>query len=1463
MQKIKNGTLGVEDAHELVLNKINQETGALERQLQVSNAIASSLTKSGVGYSADFGATSGGTRKFGRRPKGKSGGFVPNFTRDDEVMGMMMGGYSGAQLANPKVRRDTIHNGRGGAFSAFTNGHEKVVDFTNSKGKKATAVIPPRGTSAHDDFIGALSGGYVPNFASVSAVTSKIMAGKNPTGWNNMNLAPATIAQAKKNSAARKKKAGPKKKIVHPSFDAGKQYGMLGLYGNTDKAATITASTKDITRLKNRKGVPSAVQFSNFSQKSFEGGMKKQKTSFGSLIKKHMAKPMERLSNDFAQQMGLRDDAPKVTSTNIGRRGNSLLPPGAEGAIFETSINALTKNAKSFEAGLAGDTSALWDFEESGNVDKNFKRKFGFSSGLKRADAKRSFSKEAINSIGNKMFSSLLNPDGSPVHRGNRLAVKMSDFAQNYPTIAKKKGKSGGYIPNFSALHNAVMREKSAGVPSNRIRVGSSPSLASGMNPMGLGVWNTRDEPRGLSQGISRSFASGANPKRAGIPNFAEDMSAADKKADRAMNKSTAQMMKMSAIMMGLSTGISLLRNSVDTETSENHKLVSGLGALESAVMTVMMGGMMGGMFPKLDAMGKKSLSMPFGRGAPGPRAMHSSTAAMPTSYLGPGSGRISDPGRKGATRGWSNQKAGWFSRGGSYLQGASQIGGAGGGSTRMPSQFVSTPSRVGGAIGATGRGIASGGRALGRGAMSMGRGIKSGAAGMGPLGVAAVGVAAYQGISTLANETFNSSFNEMKDASSAFKKVSEEAEKNIGALTKFGDSAEQASKVFHDSNATMGQVMQAQKEMAKAAQDLPANIRTQIQSMVDPRQIQAAVQRGVEQQQDAKRNAQTRVDVATATREIRKSDFSLTGTGLFDSAATAKRKEAQDLRTTRSVGRTALSTINDQDINALGTGKLLNATEALSRADSSEKSIREVEGALQGVGLDPMVIDSLTKAMEEGDYAARQMAQGVLDELLQRRKLAQEDKAMAPVREALIKKTREATMAIQEQKDALQLEQKIRKETIKISSQAAGAFLNATGKIELGARSKIAAQLQGSSAKFGSSLSATNKAFGGTQLAGTALGQQVQQTLSAAQAGGVGSMNTQAVEAQTEQLRAAAEQASGAEKSALENLASQLEALNGTSRLLFKENQKQVYETRAIAMAQKAAARQQQRLKSFGGSKAILDPSSLNGVINQITSGEMAMGVGARAGSSTGFHRGNANRLAGMQELLGGKLPERMVEQGRRSAAQAKLADIRVMNKRFGMNMSEKEMRSTAKEQAAELFKSGNPIDRNNKGLESLNGTMLQLNNLLGAAQNNRIAVGSMEQQAAMQASQGEQWMNQNQGDIRRGAGREFAGLQGYGGSVSNMKGRMDQGYYRSMYGMGELQGDQAGMQRNRQNAARLSQSNQNNNTTNVYVNGINMQGDREQQRRMMQMMQYAGKYDPRLRQAIAQGNIPAGQGY
>ena len=86
--------------------------------------------------------------------------------------------------------------------------------------------------------------------------------------------------------------------------------------------------------------------------------------------------------------------------------------------------------------------------------------------------------------------------------------------------------KSQGYIPNFAdPLSAAIMRE-SGSVSSSKIRVGQDSRLKSSGNPAGLGVFNTRDEPRGLGQGISRARREGRNPRNYGaskglVPNFA------------------------------------------------------------------------------------------------------------------------------------------------------------------------------------------------------------------------------------------------------------------------------------------------------------------------------------------------------------------------------------------------------------------------------------------------------------------------------------------------------------------------------------------------------------------------------------------------------------------------------------------------------------------------------------------------------------------------------------------------------------------------------------------------------------------------------------------------------------------------------------------------------------------------------------------------------------------------------
>lgn len=80
---------------------------------------------------------------------------------------------------------------------------------------------------------------------------------------------------------------------------------------------------------------------------------------------------------------------------------------------------------------------------------------------------------------------------------------------------------NAGLVPNFNSLSSAIAREHSAGLSLSQIRVGSSPKIRSSGNPLGLGVYNTKDEPLGLNQGIQRYANMGLDPKKAGIPNYA------------------------------------------------------------------------------------------------------------------------------------------------------------------------------------------------------------------------------------------------------------------------------------------------------------------------------------------------------------------------------------------------------------------------------------------------------------------------------------------------------------------------------------------------------------------------------------------------------------------------------------------------------------------------------------------------------------------------------------------------------------------------------------------------------------------------------------------------------------------------------------------------------------------------------------------------------------------------------
>lgn len=114
----------------------------------------------------------------------------------------------------------------------------------------------------------------------------------------------------------------------------------------------------------------------------------------------------------------------------------------------------------------------------------------------------------------------------------------LKNYHEEYGKLQTLPHLNKGLIPNFNSVTDAIVRERAAGIPMSSIRVGQDRSLISNVNPAGLGVFNTKDEPHGLKQGITRAISQGINPKvygttnRGVIPNFSygDDVAEAKRK---------------------------------------------------------------------------------------------------------------------------------------------------------------------------------------------------------------------------------------------------------------------------------------------------------------------------------------------------------------------------------------------------------------------------------------------------------------------------------------------------------------------------------------------------------------------------------------------------------------------------------------------------------------------------------------------------------------------------------------------------------------------------------------------------------------------------------------------------------------------------------------------------------------------------------------------------------------------
>jgi TP901 family phage tail tape measure protein len=468
--------------------------------MKATNLQADRLAITSRAIAANMFGLAGGTRGLRGSGAGRAQGFIPNFADPNaERASAAMGGYKAGAIKTMNIP---------GQGSVMYNSAETVKRFP---GMQQPAIMPPQGSRAGSNYQKAFgaahgfdpyaAGGFVPNFNKMSIkqflgldksakikdirvneerskqIEEAAAAGKLRFDDYSDNAALAAAVTRGKLRAQGNKTEQVGKNYTH---NAG-YLGLLGLEGS--HLGTSTTSLGKIARfvdagidprLLNRK-----VTFTNMQSKSIDeitkGSTRVNKSRFSDLISEKMTTPVSEIANEIFRK-GLGDDH-KIAVADLQKQfkgSHQLLPPGAEGSIFEAAVNlGLLTTKKSPKARLdAFDQSTKgaqkpFDFEESGRAKPPFKDIFHFEDPLLYADAKRTIDNKSMGTLIKKAYN-----QGLPGLPGLELL-------EGGATVAKgaKKVKALGHVPNFSPLGDAITRERAAGVPRSAIRVGASASL--------------------------------------------------------------------------------------------------------------------------------------------------------------------------------------------------------------------------------------------------------------------------------------------------------------------------------------------------------------------------------------------------------------------------------------------------------------------------------------------------------------------------------------------------------------------------------------------------------------------------------------------------------------------------------------------------------------------------------------------------------------------------------------------------------------------------------------------------------------------------------------------------------------------------------------------------------------------------------------------------------------------------
>ena len=473
LQKVKMGTLSVLDVEKQILATIKQQQVERAALKGYGGAVAGSLYQRGTRVGSSGRAFSKGMGRMGR-----ASGFVPNFAdANSERAAAAAGGYTAGAIKTMS---------QPGAGTMMYNSAETVKQFP---GMSQKAIMPPSNSSAGANYrstFGAAHGfdpyaanGFVPNFAARGL--RNVGYGSNPAMFKNQKGASQSLTK--------KGMAG-----------AIKRGGMLNVMGG-GIAMLVPRGSEARAMSEPVKGEAPYGNFkASFPILSYKPSLM-NRTNGPIDVKDEMELAAAQVTKKFA--MSINPPARTIEDHEVIQalsttRGSKGAMSAAAGAAFEVGMDlALDKKAASKKPRF-GDFDVRPPYAERAR-DKAFGGSFSL------ADFKISSGYSARSSMTAKIAKEALT--NGPGRR----------FIKHTPLT----GKASGFVPNFSPLISAVGREMAAGVPASAIRVGSSPALRSAGNPGGVGVYNTKDEPAGLTQGINRSRSAGINPKSHGVPNFA------------------------------------------------------------------------------------------------------------------------------------------------------------------------------------------------------------------------------------------------------------------------------------------------------------------------------------------------------------------------------------------------------------------------------------------------------------------------------------------------------------------------------------------------------------------------------------------------------------------------------------------------------------------------------------------------------------------------------------------------------------------------------------------------------------------------------------------------------------------------------------------------------------------------------------------------------------------------------